>query len=161
MLPIHRGFVTQGPFPPHTSSASVAAEINEVSSWFCRDSMLFLGEDEGEKVTTWRDEIMEDLAILRSIEKQESAAGSKVPRGKVSILRQDICTYFNHGEFSSDGMIVYKRLILSDIHIYNYTYIIMPAYIEYGIGTGSYHKASSAIEKKNIYIEYPGPGHRI
>ena len=38
--------------------------------------------------------------------------------------------------------------------------IIMPAYIEYGIGTGSYHKASSEIEK-NIYIEYPGPGHRI
>ena len=51
MLPIHRWFVTQGPFPPHTSSASFAAEINEVSSWFCRDSVLFLGEDQGQPVT--------------------------------------------------------------------------------------------------------------
>ena len=41
-----------------------------------------------------------------------------------------------------------------------YIYIIMLGYIEYGIETGSYQKASSGIEK-NIYIEYPDPGHRI
>ena len=36
----------------------------------------------------------------------------------------------------------------------------IPGYIEFGIGAGSYHKASSEIAK-NIYIEYPGLGHRI